>query len=374
MSKRNDASSNNAILCLVTDAYGGTGGIALYNRDVIAALAADAANARIVCLPRVAPNPLEAIPARVENDQSGLAGNLAYLRAVIRHARSGKLDLIYCAHVNLIPLAQLASTLSGAPWALCLYGLEAWTPFPRTLPRSGVAKADGIVSLSQVTLDRFLTWCSIDPARCVVVPNAVHIEQFAMTAKDPALLAKHGLGGKKVIMTLGRLDPVEQAKGFDRVIAVLPQLIEAEPDIAYLIVGTGGDKPRLEALASEHGVTDRVVFAGFVKEEEKSAYYNLADAYVMPSVYEGFGFVFIEALACGVPCVASNADGGQEAVLHGELGAVVDPHDQTALKAAILEALAKPKAIPERLNYYSFDNFKTRINAALHDIIRRGKH
>lgn len=362
-----------AILCLVTDAYGGTGGIALYNRDVIEALAADATNSRIVCLPRVAPNTVEAIPAKVENDTSGLGGNLAYLRAVIRHARSRKLDLIYCGHVNLIPLAQLASTLSGAPWALCLYGLEAWTPFPRRMPRSIATNADGVISISQVTLDRFLKWCSIDPARCVVVPNATRIEQFAMTVKNPDLLARHGLIGKKVIMTLGRLDPVEQAKGFDRVIAVMPHLVEAEPDLAYLIVGTGGDKPRLEALAAEHGVTDRVVFAGFVKEEEKSAYYNLSDAYVMPSVYEGFGFVFIEALACGVPCVASNADGGQEALLNGELGEVVDPHDPVALNSAILNALAKPKMVPEQLDYFSFANFTTRMNAALHDVVRRGK-
>jgi phosphatidyl-myo-inositol dimannoside synthase len=305
------------------------------------------------------------MPDKLENDASGLSGNFAYLRALLRQVRRTEFDLIYCGHVNLIPLARLASRLSGAPWVLCIYGVEAWKPMERRLSRTGLQHADGVISLSQLTLDRLLGWCPIDPAKCIVVPNAVHLEQFSPQPKDPGLLAGYGLAGHTTIMTLGRLDPTEQAKGFDRTIAILPEIAKDVPDIKYLIVGKGGDKPHLEALAAQHGVSDRVIFAGFVAEEDKAAHYNLADAYVMPSVGEGFGFVFIEALACGVPVVASDLDGGREAVLEGELGLVIDPFDKPALRQAILDALKTPKGVPERLSYFSFANFTERTNAAL---------
>ncbi|MGH6923676.1 MAG: glycosyltransferase, partial [Propylenella sp.] len=92
---------------------------------------------------------------------------------------------------------------------------------------------------------------------------------------------------------------------------------------------------------------------------------RLADAYVMASRWEGFGIVVIEALACGVPVVGSTADGTQEALLHGELGAAVDPDDPDALEEAILEALARPKRPPERLSFFAFENFEARLRAAL---------
>ena len=118
-------------------------------------------------------------------------------------------------------------------------------------------------------------------------------------------------------MTLGRMDAGEQAKGVDRIIALMPRLIRQIPDLAYLVVGRGSDLARLRGLAAEHDVADRVVFTGEIPEGEKVAHYNLADAFVMPSVGEGFGLVFLEALACGVPCVGSALDGGREALRDG---------------------------------------------------------
>ena len=161
----------------------------------------------------------------------------------------------------------------------------------------------------------------------------------------------------------------ERAKGFDEIIELMPRLGELEPEIAYIAVGDGDDRPRLQAKAQKLGVTDRVLFVGRVSEAEKQDYYRLADAYVMPSVWEGFGFVVLEALACGLPVVASSADGTQEAVRNGELGSVVDPKDPAALLAAIIDALRRPKRIPDGLSYFSFDNFASRLHGALCRVI-----
>lgn len=358
------------ILCLVTDAYGGTGGIALYNRDVIEAMCGDDQVVRVVALPRVIAAPLEPMPEKLEFDQSSLGGAIPYLRAVWKQVRSGKkFDMVYCAHVNLIPVAYLAAKWLGVPWVLCLYGIEGWTPSPRYLSSKLSSKADFVISLSGVTQERFLSWCKIAPEKCCVVPNAVHLGDFALLEKDPALAAHYGLADRPVIMTLGRLDPSEQAKGFDRVIEILPELRQDVPNLAYLIVGKGGDKPRLEALAKAKGVMDSVIFAGFVSEADKPRHYALADVYVMPSTGEGFGFVYIEAMACGLPVVGSSTDGSREALREGALGTLVDPFDQQALKAGILKALQQPKTIPKGLDYFSFDKFQIRLMSAIRNIV-----
>ena len=85
----------------------------------------------------------------------------------------------------------------------------------------------------------------------------------------------------------------------------------------------------------------------------------------MPGRQEGFGFVFLEAMASGIPVVASSLDGSREAVLDGELGELADPDDRQALKAAIRRALRRPRQIPDGLTFFSYESFRER----LHDII-----
>ena len=98
-------------------------------------------------------------------------------------------------------------------------------------------------------------------------------------------------------MTVSRLASSEQYKGHDRVIRTLPRLLSQHPETIYLIVGDGDDRPRLESLAVECGVAEKVQFAGLVPPEELPDYFRLADVFVMPSTGEGFGIVFLEAMA-----------------------------------------------------------------------------
>lgn len=119
------------------------------------------------------------------------------------------------------------------------------------------------------------------------------------------------------------------------------------------------------------GVRDRVVFTGFIAEAEKADHYRLADAFVMPGRGEGFGFVFLEALACGIPVVGSKLDGSREALRGGDLGILVDPRRPDEIQAGVLKALQQvPGVIPPGLDYFSCENFAARCHGILRQVIK----
>jgi glycosyltransferase involved in cell wall biosynthesis len=362
------------ILMLATDAHGGVGGIAQYNRDVISALTADPEVAEVVVLPRAIAEAPAGVPAKARYDAAATGGIAAFARrALARAVCGGRFDLVFCAHVNLSPVAAVASRIARAPMVLAVHGIDAWTPPSRRLAVLATRSADLILSVSQLTVDRMRAWLPGPRPPVAVVPNAVRLERFGMGRKAPDLVSRHHLAGKRVIMTLGRMAASERAKGFDEVIELMPRLRAHCPELVYLCAGDGDDRQRLEAkardMARRTGCSDAVAFTGRIPEERKADYLRLADAYVMASHWEGFGIVLIEALACGVPVVGSTADATREALLNGELGPAVDPDDPDALAAAILEALDRPRQVPERLSYYAFENFQARLRAALQPLL-----
>ena len=352
------------LLAFVTDAFGGRGGIAKFNRDLLTALTAHPATEEVVALPRVVVEDVGGVPDRVTFDDGAAGGYATYVRSALRRLRPGGFDGVVCGHLNLLPLAALAARWKRAPLLLVVHGIEAWQPpaggLRAWLVRRAVQHVDAFAAVSDTTRQRFAAWTGLDPERGTVVPNCIDASAYGEGEKRSDLLARYGLGGKTVLMTLGRLSAAERYKGFDEVIEALPALSEEIPDLAYLICGDGDDRPRLERKASELGVADRVVFAGYVPEQEKADHYRLADAFAMPGRGEGFGIVYLEALACGVPVVASSLDASHEAVRDGLLGEVVDPRDPADLQRGLLSALRAERGVPSGLSYFSYDQFETR--------------
>jgi phosphatidyl-myo-inositol dimannoside synthase len=231
-------------------------------------------------------------------------------------------------------------------------------------------RVDALISVSNFTMQRFLGWARGDIARRFILPDCIDLKRYGAGAKNLELLHRYGLTGKTVIMTLGRLSEHEKYKGFDEILELMPALIKEIPTTAYLIVGDGTDRHRLEEKARSLGVHEFVVFAGYVPESEKADHYRLADTYVMPGRGEGFGIVYLEALACGVPVVASKVDGSREAVRDGALGILVDPRDAEDIKRGILEALERPKGVvPEGLEYFSYANFEQRAHHIIDKVL-----
>lgn len=343
------------ILLLCTDAYGGHGGIALYNRDLAEALAARADVDEVIVIPRVIRSEVRGVPAKVTFHPDAAKGPAQYLRALAK-ARTAKPSLVICGHMNLLPVA---CAIARRP-LLLIYGIEAWKR-PSKLAARLLHRTCGIVSISQITRDRLLQWSNYG-GMTWLLPNAIHAEDYGIRQKRPDLVARYKLDGKRVLLTVGRLAAEERYKGFDE---VLESLRELPDDVVYMIAGGGNDAVRLQQKAVQCGVANRVIFTGLFAEEDKPDLYALADVYVMPSRGEGFGFVFLEALASGVPVIGSKHDGGREALLEGDLGLLVDPASPAELVTAIREALRESGAreVPRLLDYFSFANFQARLNA-----------
>jgi phosphatidylinositol alpha-1,6-mannosyltransferase len=208
----------------------------------------------------------------------------------------------------------------------------------RSRRRATLAAADAVVAVSRFTRDALVDLMGVDPGKITLIPNGVDLSRFAPRPRRADLLARYGLGGRRVLLTVGRLS---ERKGQDKVIEALPALRVAIPDLAYLMVGEGPLRAALEARAAALGVRDCVVFAGSVSPAELVDHYALAEAFIManrelPSgETEGFGLVFLEANACGVPVIAGRAGGSVDAVADGVNGLVVDGEDVSAIAAAV---------------------------------------
>lgn len=359
------------ILVLITDAFGGRGGIAKFNRDFLNVLSTHFGITEVIAIPRRIVDYIDLLPNNLTYITSGLKGKLNYTFTVLQAVkRNPKFDLIVCGHINLLPFAYLLHLWVKMPMFLVLHGIDAWQPSPSWLANKLVQKVDGIISVSELTNKRFLNWAKLDSIKEFILPNTVSLECFTPKEKNSDLLKRYKLEGKTILMTLGRLDSHERYKGFDEVLEVLPSLIQEIPNLAYIIAGEGSDRQRLEAKVSSLAIEKHVIFTGFVPETEKADHYRLADAYVMPSKGEGFGIVFLEAMACGIPVVASKLDGGREAVRNGLLGIVVNPDNPEEIKAGIIEALKRPKGVvPQGLDYFSNQNFEKRCHEIINSIL-----
>ena len=161
--------SSLAMLALVTDAYGGRGGIAQYNRDFFGALAKGGLSS-ITVLPRQAPDfprppeTIEQLPAR--------PGRIAYSVAALRTAFFQTVDVVFCGHLFMAPLAALIARLKGAKLIIQVHGIEAW-PRPSRIQRTAMERADLVLCVSRHTRAAVLSWAAIAPERALVVPNTV---------------------------------------------------------------------------------------------------------------------------------------------------------------------------------------------------------
>lgn len=176
----------------------------------------------------------------------------------------------------------------------------------------------------------------LDPRRIRVVPEALDLAPWRALVADPPPLPK-----TPTLLSVARQYP---RKDTATLIRALPMVRRQVPDLRLRVLGGGPELPRLQALATELGVSEVVSFEGPLPEDEmvRRAYFQ-AHLFCLPSRQEGFGIVFLEAMAAGLPVVAARAAAVPEVVRHGETGILVPPGSPDALSSAILRLLGDPE-------------------------------
>jgi len=218
---------------------------------------------------------------------------------VLRAAIFNRPDLIICGHVNFSPLAANISNSFNIPYWVIVHGIDVWN-LSDPAKINALKSANRIISVSQYTGDRLVKEQNISPNQISLLPNTFNINKFIIAPKPQYLLEKFNLNpDQPVILTIARLAEEEGYKGYDQIIRALPKIIKTIPNIHYLIGGKGGDRLRIEKLIQDLNLENHVTLAGFIPDEELCDYYNLCDVFAMPSKGEGFGIVYLEAMACG---------------------------------------------------------------------------
>jgi phosphatidyl-myo-inositol dimannoside synthase len=285
-------------------------------------------------------------------------------------------DLIICGHINFSPLALLICKFLKIPYWTVAHGVEAWNIENPKLQRA-LHDADLILPVSGYTGDRLIKEQKLNPDKIVILPNTFDQNRFQIAPKPTYLLQQYGLKPKQpVILTVARLAPSERYKGYDQIIQALPQIRQIIPDVHYIIVGKGNDTARIEQLIKQLGLQDCVSLAGFIPDEQLCDYYNLCHLFAMPSKGEGFGIVYLEALACGKPVLGGNQDAAIDALCHGKLGALVNPDDVLEIAHTIIEILLgkynnslmyQPQSLRQAvIDTFGFEQFQKTLAGYLH--------
>jgi phosphatidylinositol alpha-1,6-mannosyltransferase len=254
----------------------------------------------------------------------------------------------------MLPLGLIGPRLSAAPYAVIAHGAEITVPgaIPgaRALAARVLRGAGGLVAAGTYPA-AVAARVANQPLPCVVVPPGVDVGRFrpADAGERAATRARFGLAADRpLVLGVSRLVP---RKGFDALLRALPGI---DRDVQVAIAGAGRDRRRLEHLARRHG-GGRVRFLGRVGDADLPGLYAAADVFVMLCrdrwrglEAEGFGIVFLEAAASGVPAIAGRSGGAHEAVDDGRTGFVVESRDVEQVRDA-LARLLDDSALRERM-------------------------
>ena len=204
--------------------------------------------------------------------------------------------------------------------------------------RRAVRQADGVIAVSASTRRDLVRWLGVPEEKIAVVPNGIDATFRPIRDEErlEALRRERGLP-ERMILFVGTMEPRKNAATLVRAYAQLKERAAISHKLV-LVGGLGWRYERLFTLVEELGLQDDLVFPGFVSYDELPLWYNAADLFVYPSLYEGFGLPPLEAMACGVPVITSNVSSLPEVV--GEAGPLVDPLDVEGLAEAMAHVLS----------------------------------
>ncbi len=350
------------ILYLVPDLIGPPGGIARYCRLVSQALLEAHLPLTVLALQDRQEAGAQAAVLFPGMDYRACAGSRPqFIAQSLRQTLQQRPQLVLVGHPNFAGLGDILRRLSQAPLIGFIYGVDVWRPLPRWARRS-IQDADRVISISHFTAQKGLACNALPPDRLRILHNCLD------PVFTPPPVPPHK-DGRLSLLTVSRISQSEHYKGHEYVLHALPSLLSAFPHLIYDVVGDGQGRPLLERLAAELGVISAVRFHGLVSEERLREFYTQASVFIMPSAREGFGFVFLEAMAYGLPVIAGNQDATTEVVADGETGLLVNPTSVEQITQAATRLLGDAglrqrmgRAGVQRVSeHFSYPQFQARL-------------
>jgi glycogen(starch) synthase len=256
----------------------------------------------------------------IKNDIYGrtlLEEVVRYARAARKIAKKEQFDIIH-AHDWLSFLAGIeAKNVSGKPLVVHVHATE----FDRTggqgvnqnvynIERRGLHFADKIIAVSNLTKQKIVEHYGINPSKIKVIHNGVDREDYRKLSEQLAHLKREN---KKIVLYAGR---ITIQKGPEYFIRAARRVLDYYPDAVFVVAGSGDMERQIMMEAAYLGISDRILFAGFLRGDELNAIYQAADLYVMPSVSEPFGITPLEALVNDTPVLISRQSGVSEVLTH----------------------------------------------------------
>ena len=263
-------------------------------------------------------------------------------------------DVVILSHINLLSIAYLIKRFSPKTKVyLIAHGIEIWRKLPEA-KLNALNRLDKIIAVSHFTKEKIKSEHKILDSKIEILNNC--LDPFYYFPRDfskpNTLLNRYNLKqDNTIIICLSRLSSSEKYKGYDNVIKILPNLIQKDPKVIFLLAGKADEEEqsRLSNLITKYKIKDNIRLIGFVDEAELTVHFLLSDIFVMPSKKEGFGIVFIEAMASGLRVIAGNKDGSVDALSNGKLGKLVDPDDLNQVENVLSELLDSPSNKEEKL-------------------------
>jgi glycogen(starch) synthase len=227
-----------------------------------------------------------------------------------------------------------------------IHGVERWI----------VNRSDRVIACSTFMREQIMDVFGVEEGRVEVIPNGIDPEEL-QPHDDPQLQDLRGEfaePGQSLVLLVGRL---VYEKGFQFALEALPQIIERLPNTRFVVAGSGTHEQELRQQAEQLGLMSHGTFLGWIGDDVLHSLYRIADVCVVPSIYEPFGLVALEAMASSCPCIVADTGGLREVVPHDEVGLRFRARDPESLAEMTVRVLDDAK-LCRRLTAEAFEHLR----------------
>ena len=278
----------------------------------------------------------------IDNFSCYNGNKIRFVISVIKESKN--IDTLILSHVNLLFIGWTIKLFNPKINIILLaHGIEVWERL-NYFKRKILGSLNTILCVSTFTSNKIIESNNIKASKVVILNNCLNpfINNIIDEGHIKSLQHKYQIGElDKIIITVCRVSLKDRSKGYHKVIQSLIKVKKVYPSVKYFIIGTyeNAERDSILHLAESIGLKENVHVVGFVEQNLIASYYSIADVFIMPSIKEGFGNVFIESMYYNVPVIGGNLDGSVDALYNGKLGTLVNPNNSLEIADAILDIL-----------------------------------